>query len=142
MRPFHSWLRGKGQCSGWLGDAGGYGDRNLNDICLEYTYEELKQATNNFDETHMKLGRIPSKDWSAGQLQIRESLVVKGQSQVPDGTEVAIKVLDVPNEAGFEEEVKVLSKFRHPHLVILMGWALSGALKGFRRLPLTRSGSQ
>merc|ERR1719456_2115320 len=40
-----------------------------------------------------------------------------------DGTQVAIKVLDVPDEAGFEEEVEVLSKFRHPNLVILMGFA-------------------
>ncbi|CAJ1447247.1 unnamed protein product, partial [Effrenium voratum] len=47
-----------------------------------------------------------------------------------DGTEVAVKVLEVPNEAGFEEEVKVLSKFRHPNLVILMGFARHG----FQRL--------
>eukprot|EP00913_Durusdinium_trenchii_P000603 g557.t1 len=40
-----------------------------------------------------------------------------------DGTEVAIKVLHVPEEAGFEEEVQVLSRFRHPNLVILMGFA-------------------
>lgn len=40
-----------------------------------------------------------------------------------DGTEVAIKVLRIPNEGGFEEEVKVLSRFRHPNLVILMGFA-------------------
>ncbi|CAE7604536.1 unnamed protein product, partial [Symbiodinium sp. CCMP2456] len=100
-------------CSVRLGDVGGYGDRNLNDICLEYTYEELKQATNNFDETHMKLGSGSYGGVYKGILK--------------DGTEVAIKVLDVPNEAGFEEEVKVLSKFRHPHLVILMGFARHGA---------------
>jgi len=40
-----------------------------------------------------------------------------------DGTEVAIKVLQVPEEAGFKDEVKVLSRFRHPNLVILMGFA-------------------
>merc|ERR1719171_1270866 len=40
-----------------------------------------------------------------------------------DGTEVAIKVLQVPEEAGFEAEVKVLSRFRHPNLVILMGFS-------------------
>eukprot|EP00931_Biecheleriopsis_adriatica_P100937 TRINITY_DN7616_c0_g2_i1.p1 TRINITY_DN7616_c0_g2~~TRINITY_DN7616_c0_g2_i1.p1 ORF type:complete len:1134 (+),score=179.38 TRINITY_DN7616_c0_g2_i1:183-3584(+) len=90
-----------------------YADRNLNDICLEYTYEELKQATRNFDENSMKLG--------CGSY----GGVYKGV--LGDGTEVAIKVLDVPNESGFEEEVKVLSKFRHPHLVILMGFARHGA---------------
>lgn len=43
-----------------------------------------------------------------------------------DGTEVAIKVLGLPDQAGFEEEVRVLSKFRHPNLVILMGFAKNG----------------
>eukprot|EP00913_Durusdinium_trenchii_P011599 g10893.t1 len=83
-------------------------DRSLNDISLEYSYEELKQATRNFDDA-VKLG-----SGSYGG-------VFKGE-----GTEVAIKVLEVPNEAGFEEEVKVLSKFRHPNLVILMGFARFG----------------
>eukprot|EP00931_Biecheleriopsis_adriatica_P100936 TRINITY_DN7616_c0_g1_i1.p1 TRINITY_DN7616_c0_g1~~TRINITY_DN7616_c0_g1_i1.p1 ORF type:complete len:1152 (+),score=149.59 TRINITY_DN7616_c0_g1_i1:139-3594(+) len=90
-----------------------YADRNLNDICLEYTYEELKQATRNFDDNSMKLGCGSYGGVYKGVLR--------------DGTEVAIKVLDVPNESGFEEEVKVLSKFRHPHLVILMGFARHGA---------------
>eukprot|EP00930_Biecheleria_cincta_P024073 TRINITY_DN17278_c0_g1_i1.p1 TRINITY_DN17278_c0_g1~~TRINITY_DN17278_c0_g1_i1.p1 ORF type:complete len:1054 (-),score=116.24 TRINITY_DN17278_c0_g1_i1:115-3276(-) len=89
-----------------------YADRNLNDICLEYSYEELKQATRNFDES-MKLGCGSYGGVYKGVLR--------------DGTEVAIKVLDVPNESGFEEEVKVLSKFRHPHLVILMGFGRNGA---------------
>lgn len=89
-----------------------YADRSLNDICLEYSYEELKQATRNFDES-MKLGCGSYGGVYKGVLR--------------DGTEVAIKVLDVPNEAGFEEEVKVLSKFRHPHLVILMGFGRNGA---------------
>ncbi|CAE7367129.1 unnamed protein product [Symbiodinium pilosum] len=38
----------------------------------------------------------------------------------------AIKVLDVGDDDGFEEEVRVLSKFRHPNLVILMGFARNG----------------
>ena len=40
-----------------------------------------------------------------------------------DGSDVAIKVLNSPRESGFEEEVNVLSRFRHPELVILMGFA-------------------
>ncbi|CAE8634927.1 unnamed protein product [Polarella glacialis] len=43
-----------------------------------------------------------------------------------DGTEVAIKVLACPKEGGFREEVEVLSRFRHPNLVILMGFARNG----------------
>lgn len=86
-------------------------DFSLNHISLEYTYAELQHATRNFDEC-MKLGEGSYGGVYRGVLQ--------------DGTEVAIKVLDVPDEAGFEEEVKVLSKFRHPHLVILMGFARHG----------------
>mmetsp|Transcript_57335 Transcript_57335/g.145849 ORF Transcript_57335/g.145849 Transcript_57335/m.145849 type:complete len:357 (+) Transcript_57335:40-1110(+) len=86
-------------------------DSSLNQISLEYTYAELKEATRNFDES-AKLGSGTYGGVYKGVLQ--------------DGTEVAIKVLDVPDEAGFEEEVKVLSKFRHPHLVILMGFARHG----------------
>jgi serine/threonine protein kinase len=40
---------------------------------------------------------------------------------MPDGTEVGVKVLAQPKDGGFREEVEVLSKFRHPNLVILMG---------------------
>lgn len=86
-------------------------DSALNQISLEYNYAELQQATRNFDAS-MKLGSGSYGGVYKGVLK--------------DGTEVAIKVLDVPDEAGFEEEVKVLSKFRHPNLVILMGFARHG----------------
>jgi len=86
-------------------------DSALNHISLEYPYEKLQQATGNFAE---------SNSIGAGSY----GGVYKGV--LMDGTEVAIKVLDVPDEAGFEEEVKVLSKFRHPNLVILMGFARHG----------------
>ncbi|KAF4658840.1 hypothetical protein FOL47_007806 [Perkinsus chesapeaki] len=89
-----------------------HSDSNLNQISLEYAYTELAEATDNFDES-AKLG-----SGSYGS-------VYKGTLQ--DGTEVAIKVVDLPNEAGFEDEVRVLSKFRHPNLVILMGFARNGS---------------
>lgn len=83
-------------------------DSSLNSISLEYSYASLCEATRNFDASH-QLGH-----GSFGG-------VFRGVQK--DGTEVAIKVLEVPEEAGFEEEVRVLSKFRHPNLVILMGFA-------------------
>jgi serine/threonine protein kinase len=49
-----------------------------------------------------------------------------------DGSDVAVKVIDMAAlgddamVAGFEEEIAVLSKFRHPNLVVLMGWAREG----------------
>uniref|UniRef100_A0A7S1L6M5 Protein kinase domain-containing protein n=1 Tax=Alexandrium catenella TaxID=2925 RepID=A0A7S1L6M5_ALECA len=83
-------------------------DLTLNKYSLEYTFEELERATNGFDPSY-KLGN--------GGF----GAVYRGEQT--DGTDVAIKVLEMPEEAGFEEEVRVLSKFRHPNLVILMGFA-------------------
>lgn len=83
-------------------------DSHLNNASNEYSEEELKLATENFDRKCL-LG--------AGSF----GKVYKGTMR--DGTEVAIKVLQVPNEGGFEDEVRVLSRFRHPNLVILMGFA-------------------
>mmetsp|Transcript_29603 Transcript_29603/g.53022 ORF Transcript_29603/g.53022 Transcript_29603/m.53022 type:complete len:580 (-) Transcript_29603:47-1786(-) len=83
-------------------------DMSLNKYCLEVPYEMLKLATNNFDKKE-QLG-------SGGF-----GVVYRGTQ--PDGTECAVKALDIPKESGFEEEVRVLSKFRHPNLVILMGFA-------------------
>lgn len=80
----------------------------LNQVSIEYPYPELVDATDNFSSRN-RLGA-----GSYGQ-------VFKGT--MPDGTEVGVKVLGQPKEAGFREEVEVLSKFRHPNLVILMGLA-------------------
>ncbi|EER05959.1 serine-threonine protein kinase, plant-type, putative [Perkinsus marinus ATCC 50983] len=86
-------------------------DANLSFISLEYPYEELRRATNNFSQDNV-LGTGTYGCVYRGQLK--------------DGTEVAVKVLQAPKESGFKEEVKVLSKFRHANLVILMGFARNG----------------
>jgi len=83
-------------------------DSHLNDVSIEYPEDDVRAATRNFD---------PSCMLGSGTF----GSVYRGT--MVDGTEVAIKVLQVPEEAGFEEEVKVLSRFRHPNLVILMGFA-------------------
>jgi len=83
-------------------------DSHLNDVCIEYPEEDIRSSTKNFDP-----GGLLGSGTFGG--------VYKGVMR--DGTEVAIKVLQVPEEAGFEEEVKVLSRFRHPNLVILMGFS-------------------
>ena len=84
---------------------------DLSQLCLEYPVNDLLVATNNLSET-CKLG--------CGSF----GSVYKGTMK--DGTEVAIKVIDLLSESGFDEEVRVLSKFRHPNLVILMGFARCG----------------
>jgi len=83
-------------------------DSHLNEASNEYSEEEIKASTKNFD---------PSCMLGSGTF----GSVYRGTMN--DGTEVAIKVLHIPEEAGFEEEVQVLSRFRHPNLVILMGFA-------------------
>jgi len=90
----------------------------LRHICLEYSYRQLEAATENFSKTH-QLG-----EGSAGT-------VFKGEMQ--DGSYAAVKVIDLSTigdmaaVAGFEDEIAILSKFRHPNLVVLMGWAKEGS---------------
>lgn len=78
----------------------------LSQISLEIDYDVLRRATGGFSEAS-KLGTGAFGSVYKGTLE--------------DGNEVAIKVLELPDQAGFDDEVKVLSRFRHPNLVILMG---------------------
>eukprot|EP00927_Polykrikos_kofoidii_P041476 TRINITY_DN35369_c0_g1_i1.p1 TRINITY_DN35369_c0_g1~~TRINITY_DN35369_c0_g1_i1.p1 ORF type:complete len:1270 (-),score=187.84 TRINITY_DN35369_c0_g1_i1:140-3949(-) len=86
-------------------------------VCLEYSPEELEVATNGFHEKRL-LGSGGAGTVYRGTLK--------------DGSSAAIKVIDLAAlgadfaMSGFEEEVAVLSKFRHPNLVVLMGWARKG----------------
>ncbi|PHJ14706.1 tyrosine kinase-like protein [Cystoisospora suis] len=84
-------------------------DAALNDISLEYSYNELYTATAGFS---VVLGQGAYGSVYEGVMR--------------DGGAVAVKWLHKPKEAGFEKEVRVLSKFRHPNLVILMGFARHG----------------
>lgn len=80
----------------------------LTDIALEYPYPELAAATGNFSK---------EKCLGAGGA----GAVYRGKLR--GGTEVAVKALqDLGGLEGFEDEVRVLSKFRHPNLVTLYGW--------------------
>lgn len=89
--------------------------QQLRAISLEYQQAELIAATDNWH---------PSQKLGAGCC----GAVFRGE--LKDGTEVAIKVIELKaaatDEAGFEEEVLMLSKFRHPNLVTLLGWAHQG----------------
>lgn len=96
----------KGDAAGAMGTALGW--LGLSELALEYPYEDLASATNGFHADN-RLG--------AGGV----GAVYKGKLR--GATEVAIKVLaDMGGVEGFEDEVRVLSRFRHPHLVTLMGF--------------------
>mmetsp|Transcript_36175 Transcript_36175/g.65388 ORF Transcript_36175/g.65388 Transcript_36175/m.65388 type:complete len:1216 (+) Transcript_36175:132-3779(+) len=93
---------------------------NLRAISLEYSHTDLAAATHNFHASR----RLGSGCYGA---------VFRGE--LKDGSEVAIKAIDLgilmgkgecPEDAGFDEEVTMLSKFRHPHLVTLLGWGHTG----------------
>lgn len=125
----------------------------LRAISLEYPYQELAAATQNFS----KSARLGSGNYGA---------VYKGE--MPDGSEVAIKAIDLialrnagqsGEAAGFEDEVQTLSKFRHPNLVTLIGWGkqrmhngeitccylvyeLLGGGDAFQRLSKSKNGQQ
>mmetsp|Transcript_25428 Transcript_25428/g.58557 ORF Transcript_25428/g.58557 Transcript_25428/m.58557 type:complete len:602 (-) Transcript_25428:78-1883(-) len=83
-------------------------DAVLNSISQEFPYRDVQEATCGFSSSR-KLG--------AGTY----GTVFRGTLR--DGTEVAVKLLEQPKEGGFREEVEVLSRFRHPNLVILLGFA-------------------
>jgi len=92
----------------------------LKAISLEYSHADLAAATSNFHN---------SKRLGAGCY----GAVYRGEMK--DGSDVAIKAIDLsilmgkgecPQDAGFDEEVQLLSKFRHPHLVTLLGWGQHG----------------
>jgi len=94
----------------WLG--GSDAEHKLREISLEFPEAELVAATQHFEPSR----RLGSGNYGA---------VYRGTLR--DGHDVAIKVMEVDEEdddgaSGFADEVRVLSKFRHPNLVTLMGW--------------------
>merc|ERR1740121_837071 len=84
---------------------------HLTDISLEYAYQDLYDATSGFcKESRLGAG-------AAGAVY---------RGTLKSQTQVAIKVLLANGGMnGFEDEVRVLSRFRHPNLVTLLGWGQS-----------------
>jgi len=74
----------------------------------EYPWAEVAMATG---------GLCPERRLGAGA-----SGAVYG-GYLREGTEAAFKVLDAPVGTGFEEEVRLLSRCRHPNVVLLLGFA-------------------
>jgi len=86
-------------------------DANLNKLSQEFRYYELALAT---------------RKWNQENLLGQGGFGTVWRGLLRDGTEVAIKELRCPLDGGFVEEVTVLSRVRHPNLVILMGFARNG----------------
>ncbi|CAJ1961096.1 unnamed protein product [Sphenostylis stenocarpa] len=79
-------------------------------LCRYFTLQEIKQATDNFDESNViGVGGFGK--------------VYKGV--IDNGTKVAIKRSNPQSEQGvdeFQTEIEMLSKLRHKHLVSLIGF--------------------
>ena len=73
-----------------------WNNRSLAQLSLQYSYSDLFAATDGFHEKN----KCGTGSYGA---------VYKGL--MSDGTEVAIKVMDLPSEAGFEDEVCVYGSF-------------------------------
>lgn len=85
----------------------------LIDFSIEFSWDEVRSATSSFAEPRA-LGKGAAGTVFSGVLR--------------DGTDVAIKLLECPDDkgvdgGGFEEEVRLLSRCRHPNLVLLLGFA-------------------
>lgn len=81
----------------------------------EFTYEELKMATNNFSNANL-LGQ-------GGFGYVHKGVL-------PNGKVVAIKQLKAGSGQGereFQAEVEIISRVHHRHLVSLVGYCISGA---------------
>lgn len=83
-----------------------WNNRSLAQLSLQYSYSDLYAATDGFHEKN-KIG-----SGSYGQI-------FKGLMN--DGTEVAIKVIDLPAEAGFEDEVWLFAPTFHLHPLYHVG---------------------
>jgi hypothetical protein len=68
-----------------------WNNKTLAQLSLQYPYQDLFAATEGFSEKN----KIGTGSYGA---------VFRGT--MADGTEVAIKVIDLPSEAGFEDEVR------------------------------------
>mmetsp|Transcript_20034 Transcript_20034/g.36167 ORF Transcript_20034/g.36167 Transcript_20034/m.36167 type:complete len:1088 (-) Transcript_20034:148-3411(-) len=85
----------------------------LRQFSLEYPYKDLVNAT---------------QSWAASRQLGSGSYGAVYKGELEDGSIVAIKALNLAalgqqsETAGFEDEVLMLSKFRHPNLVTLLGW--------------------
>ncbi|KAJ1694419.1 hypothetical protein LUZ63_011117 [Rhynchospora breviuscula] len=91
--------------------------------CTEFTYLEIKEATRNFDPSN-KIGEGGFGSVYIGFLR---------------HTTVAIKILNrdsIQGDPQFYQEIEILSRIHHPHLVTLIGACLEARALVYEYLPL------
>ncbi|XP_073044918.1 receptor-like protein kinase FERONIA [Primulina eburnea] len=88
------------------------------DLCRHFLLEEIKSATNNFDDTYV-IGKGGFGNVYKGYTD------TAGSNAGATVTAVAIKRLNPSSNQGareFQTEIEMLSKLRHLHLVSLIGY--------------------
>ncbi|XVF60083.1 hypothetical protein PTKIN_Ptkin08bG0015000 [Pterospermum kingtungense] len=86
-------------------------------VCRQFSLEELKEATNNFDSS-MFMG-----EGSTGKLY---------KGRLENGTYVAIRSLNLPKKSSVQNlkiRLDFLSKLHHPHLVGLFGHCIDSGVQ-------------
>eukprot|EP00930_Biecheleria_cincta_P049998 TRINITY_DN3518_c1_g1_i1.p1 TRINITY_DN3518_c1_g1~~TRINITY_DN3518_c1_g1_i1.p1 ORF type:complete len:503 (+),score=98.11 TRINITY_DN3518_c1_g1_i1:146-1654(+) len=86
----------------------------LSELAFQYSWDEICEATEQFSEARC-LGAGACGSVFRGTLR--------------EGTDVAVKVIEGHVGGGFEEEVRLLSRCRHPNVVMLLGFAQAPAGK-------------
>ncbi|KOM43651.1 hypothetical protein LR48_Vigan05g125600 [Vigna angularis] len=92
----------------------GSASESTSSSCRVFTFQELQQATNNFQECFL-LGNGGFGKVYKGKLE--------------NGTEVAVKRANPESKQGlteFQNEIGLLSKLQHPHIVSLIGYCHEG----------------
>lgn len=87
-------------------------------VCRMFSLEELMEATNNFDKSTL-MGQ-----GSYGKLH---------KGRLENGTQVAIRCLTVSKKytvRNLKLRLDLLAKLRHPHLVCLLGFGITGSTRG------------
>eukprot|EP00931_Biecheleriopsis_adriatica_P123442 TRINITY_DN9848_c0_g2_i3.p1 TRINITY_DN9848_c0_g2~~TRINITY_DN9848_c0_g2_i3.p1 ORF type:complete len:474 (+),score=62.07 TRINITY_DN9848_c0_g2_i3:108-1529(+) len=87
----------------------------LRELAFQYSWDEICEATDNFSDTK-RLGEGAMGAVFRGHLR--------------EGTEVAVKLIEAQVGGGFEEEVRLLSRCRHPNVVMLLGFAQAPTAAG------------
>ncbi|KAL1347264.1 probable inactive leucine-rich repeat receptor-like protein kinase At3g03770 isoform X3 [Arachis hypogaea] len=101
--------------SGYVSEAAKFGREDL-PLCRSYSLEELKEATNNFDNPNFMGENLYGKLYR-GKLE--------------SGMQVVIRCLPLSKKytiRNFKLRLDLLAKLRHPHLVSLLGHCIDGVI--------------
>ncbi|XP_024626313.1 probable receptor-like protein kinase At5g38990 isoform X2 [Medicago truncatula] len=84
----------------------------INELCHEFSLDELKKATNNFDENR-KIGKV------MGDIVYKGYVKYNGENDYPIAL---LRITDVFRGQGFKNEIEHLCQLCHPNLISFIGF--------------------